>query len=53
MSVVWGAGTPAFIIWNMMHLDVPGLVDRKVRQAVVNQMIVKYQAEVWTQVSTN
>ena len=29
-----------------MHLDVPGLVDRKVRQAVVNQMIVKYQAEV-------
>jgi len=46
MSAVWGAGTPAFIIWNMMHLDVPGLVDRKVRQAVVNQMIVKYQAEV-------
>ena len=44
-TAVWAVGTPAFITWNMILLDVRGLVDRKIRQAVVNQMIVRYQAE--------
>jgi len=44
MTAVWVVGTPISVLWTMRHHGVPGMVDKKTRQAVVSQMIDRYVA---------